>query len=97
MTNDDPIDQWLKNNIQDPEALEAHSSLENALTRVIHQFIESDTEISDTEATWMTALSISYLYNFLRDNPLQIDALKKTYTDFKQSRDIRKLEQLLQK
>jgi hypothetical protein len=95
MTND-PIDQWLKTNIEQPEIVDAHADLSISLNK-IGELFQIDTEINELDATWMTAISVSYLYHFLHNDQSQIAQLKDIYRQFRRIRDTHKLEQLLQK
>lgn len=96
MTND-PIDQWLKMSIPNPELIDAHADLDYSLEKIIQLFIDSDTEIDAQDATWMTAIAVSYLYNFLLADRTQLDHVKGVHAEFRTLREKNKLEMLLQK
>lgn len=96
MTND-PIDQWLKQSVPNPEIVDAHADLDYSLEKIIQLFIDSDPEIDAQAATWMTAIAISYLYHFLLKDHTQIDHIKGVHTEFRTLREKNKLEMLLQK
>jgi hypothetical protein len=92
----DPIDEWLKNSVTNPEIMDAYDDMSNSLNKIGGIFLE-DTEINELDATWMTAVAVGYLYQFLRNEPSHVAQLKSIYTEFRRMRDTIKLEQLLQK
>ena len=92
----DPIDEWLKSSIQNPEIMDAYDDMSNSLNKIGGIFLE-DTEINELDATWMTSIAVAYLYQFLRNEISHVAQLKSIYTEFRRMRDTIKLEQLLQK
>jgi hypothetical protein len=92
----DPINEWLKTSVEEPEIVSAHTDLSTSLNKIGELFL-TDTEINELDATWMTAISVSYLYHFLHQDKTQISHVKTVYRDFRLAKDSHKLEQLFQK
>jgi hypothetical protein len=98
MNNDnDPIGQWLRENIPNPEALDANLHLSQTLDKLEKVLNQDDPDTDDITVIWMTSTAITYLAEWLQNEPKARNQLRLVCNEFRRLRNIDQLNNALRK